>query len=152
MQHAIMIMAHKNMEQLCHLVEYFTHDCYVLIHLDKKFKVSKEERERLEAFYTGGATPEEDKPFYIRTVYNDTACSGEAFSDCNSHVHSHPDLLEASKPDKYTACLFKEIYNYIYFGIYSVRDKKIEEFEPFSLEDANDWADANGAQKIVPPQ
>ena len=50
MQHAIMIMAHKNMEQLCHLVEYFTHDCYVFIHLDKKFKVSKEERERLEAF------------------------------------------------------------------------------------------------------
>ena len=28
MQHAIMIMAHKNMEQLCHLVEYFIHDCY----------------------------------------------------------------------------------------------------------------------------
>ena len=26
MQHAIMIMAHKNMEQLCHLVENFTHD------------------------------------------------------------------------------------------------------------------------------
>ena len=50
MQHAIMIMAHKDIEQLCHLVEYFTHDCYVFIHLDKKFKVSKEERERLKAF------------------------------------------------------------------------------------------------------
>ena len=50
MQHAIMIMAHKNMEQLCHLVEYFTHDCYVFIHLDKKFKVSREDRERLETF------------------------------------------------------------------------------------------------------
>ncbi|MCQ2111978.1 MAG: methyltransferase domain-containing protein [Bacteroidaceae bacterium] len=43
-------MAHKNMAQLCHLVEYFIHDCYVFIHLDKKFKMSKEERERLEAF------------------------------------------------------------------------------------------------------
>ena len=50
MQHAIMIMSHKNMEQLCHLVEYFAHDCYVFIHLDKKFKVSREDRERLEAF------------------------------------------------------------------------------------------------------
>lgn len=38
------------MAQLCHLVEYFIHDCYVFIHLDKKFKMSKEERERLEAF------------------------------------------------------------------------------------------------------
>ena len=38
------------MEQLCHLVEYFTRDCYVFIHLDKKFKENKEERERLEAF------------------------------------------------------------------------------------------------------
>ena len=49
MQHAIIIMAHKNMEQLFHLVEYFTHDCYVFIHLDKKFKVSREEIARIES-------------------------------------------------------------------------------------------------------
>ena len=45
-----MIMAHKNVKQLCHLVEYFSRDCYVFIHLDKKFKVGREGRERLEAF------------------------------------------------------------------------------------------------------
>ena len=40
-----MIMAHKNVKQLCHLVEYFSRDCYVFIHLDKKFKVGREGRE-----------------------------------------------------------------------------------------------------------
>lgn len=45
-----MIMAHKNVKQLCHLVEYFSRDFYVYIHLDKKFKVGREGRERLEAF------------------------------------------------------------------------------------------------------
>ena len=32
----ILIQAHKNFEQLLHLVEYFTNDCYVFIHIDKK--------------------------------------------------------------------------------------------------------------------
>jgi len=106
-----------------------------------------------EAFYTGGATPDDDKPFYIRTVYNKTACSGDVYhKDCDSFVHSHPDSLDESEPDKFTACLYKEIYKYNYFGIYSVRDKQIREFKPFSLEDANEWADANGVQIIVPPQ
>ena len=50
MKHAIIIMAHKNLEQLCHLVEYFSRDCYVFIHLDTKFRLSHDERERLRAF------------------------------------------------------------------------------------------------------
>ena len=50
MRHAIMIMAHKDIGQLCRLVEYFSHDCYVFIHIDKKFKLSNDDRERLRAF------------------------------------------------------------------------------------------------------
>ena len=50
MKHAIIILAHKNVEQLCHLVEYFSRDCYVFIHLDTKFRLSHDERERLRAF------------------------------------------------------------------------------------------------------
>ena len=49
MQHAIIIMAHKNMEQLFHLVEYFRRNCYVFIHIDKKLKVSREEIARIES-------------------------------------------------------------------------------------------------------
>ena len=43
MKHAIMIMAHKNFEFLHHLIEYFSRDCYVFVHIDKKSTISREE-------------------------------------------------------------------------------------------------------------
>lgn len=36
MKHAILILAHKNVPQLCRLVKYFDRDCEVFIHIDKK--------------------------------------------------------------------------------------------------------------------
>lgn len=36
MKHAIIILAHKDLEDLEKLVSYFTTDCYVFIHIDKK--------------------------------------------------------------------------------------------------------------------
>lgn len=39
----ILIQAHKNFEHLYHLVEYFTNDCYVFIHIDKKSKFKNEQ-------------------------------------------------------------------------------------------------------------
>lgn len=36
MKHAILIMAHKDVGLLCHLIEYFQEGCDVFIHLDKK--------------------------------------------------------------------------------------------------------------------
>lgn len=36
MRHAILILAHKNLEQLFPLAEYFATDCLVYIHIDKK--------------------------------------------------------------------------------------------------------------------
>lgn len=36
MKQGILILAHKNFDQLYHLVNYFSKDCYIFIHLDKK--------------------------------------------------------------------------------------------------------------------
>lgn len=49
MKHAVMIMAHKNLEQLCRLVEYFRTNCDVFIHLDRKCAWRTEDMERLHA-------------------------------------------------------------------------------------------------------
>lgn len=43
MKHAILIMAHKNYSFLHHLIEYFEHDCYVFVHIDKKSEITKDE-------------------------------------------------------------------------------------------------------------
>lgn len=50
MKHAILILAHKDFAQLIHLVEYFQRDCFVFIHLDKKFPVSDQERAELYSY------------------------------------------------------------------------------------------------------
>ena len=50
MRHAILILAHKNVDQLCRLVRYFDHDCDVYIHIDKKQPIATEEEERLRAY------------------------------------------------------------------------------------------------------
>lgn len=42
MRHAILILAHKNVDQLCRLVRYFDHDCDVYIHIDKKQPIATE--------------------------------------------------------------------------------------------------------------
>lgn len=39
----LVIQAHKNFEQLYHLVEYFRTDCYVFIHIDKKSDFKQEQ-------------------------------------------------------------------------------------------------------------
>lgn len=43
MSHAILIMAHKDYPQLRHLVEYFSHDCQVFIHVDRKGDITDEQ-------------------------------------------------------------------------------------------------------------
>lgn len=49
MKHAIMIMAHKNFGFLRHLIEYFSRDCYVFVHVDKKSSITREEQACLAA-------------------------------------------------------------------------------------------------------
>jgi 16S RNA G1207 methylase RsmC len=43
-------MAHKDIDQVCHLIEYFQNSCYLFVHLDRKHKLNKDERERLESY------------------------------------------------------------------------------------------------------
>ena len=50
MKHAILILAHKNVGQLCRLVEYFKHDCDVFIHIDKKQTIKPADKEKLLGF------------------------------------------------------------------------------------------------------
>ncbi len=50
MKHAIMIMAHKNLDQLCHLIEYFETGCDIFVHLDRKQAWSEEDVGRLCAY------------------------------------------------------------------------------------------------------
>ena len=50
MKHAILILAHKNIGQLCRLVEYFKHDCDVFIHIDKKQTIKPADKEKILGF------------------------------------------------------------------------------------------------------
>lgn len=47
MKHAILILAHKDIPHLIHLIEFFERDCDVFVHIDKKCSVSPEEISRL---------------------------------------------------------------------------------------------------------
>lgn len=50
MRHAILILAHKNIGQLCRLAGYFEKACDVFIHIDKKQSVTREEEEKLRSY------------------------------------------------------------------------------------------------------
>lgn len=50
MRHAILILAHKNIDQLCRLVAYFKNDCDVFIHIDRKQNITSDEKEQLFCF------------------------------------------------------------------------------------------------------
>lgn len=42
MKHTIIILAHKNLTQVLELAKFFSRNCYVIIHIDKKQKVNQE--------------------------------------------------------------------------------------------------------------
>lgn len=50
MKHAILIMAHKNVDYLCRLVKYFDKDCDVFLHIDKKQNIAPDELLRLNGY------------------------------------------------------------------------------------------------------
>ncbi|MCM1372764.1 MAG: hypothetical protein NC113_05450 [Bacteroides sp.] len=50
MKHAILILAHKQIEQLYRLIRYFNRGCDVLIHIYKKVNVTSAEKEHLFCF------------------------------------------------------------------------------------------------------
>lgn len=50
MKHAILILAHKNVNQLCRLVKYFDTNCDVYIHIDKKQPIGIDDEKRLSEY------------------------------------------------------------------------------------------------------
>lgn len=50
MKHAILIMAHKNVGQLCRLVKYFDKDCDVFLHIDKKQDIDSNDIQQLKKY------------------------------------------------------------------------------------------------------
>lgn len=50
MTHAILILAHKQINQLFRLIRYFSRKCYVFIHIDKKQDIGMEEEKILYAY------------------------------------------------------------------------------------------------------
>lgn len=84
MQHSIMIMAHKNIEQICRLVSYFSKDCDVFIHFDKKNELTKHEIERIKHYpqvkqvvqahevHWGGTSVLDCEMSLIRLAYNES--------------------------------------------------------------------------------
>jgi hypothetical protein len=47
MEYAILVFAYKYAFQRVHHMAYFTRDCYIFAHTDKKGKVTKDEKETL---------------------------------------------------------------------------------------------------------
>lgn len=78
MKHAIMILAHKNIGQICRLVEYFDRNCEIYIHIDRKQCVKPEDKEKLLAYrqvklvtdeyevYWGGTSVLESELYLLR--------------------------------------------------------------------------------------
>ncbi len=105
MKHAILISAHKDIDQLYLLIEYFKTDCYVFIHLDKKNKYSEKEIEQLEKL-----------PSVIR-VYRKYNVYWGGFNVLKSELYLFKQALEHCDAD--------------YFHLISGQDYPIKPFEQF---------------------
>lgn len=86
MKHAILILAHKDFEQLHHLIEYFVKDCYVYVHIDKKAVITSEELHSIDSMpqvravyrkykvHWGGFSILKTELFLLRQVLKDGDC------------------------------------------------------------------------------
>ena len=83
MKHAILILAHKDYSLLRHLIEYFTRECYIFVHVDKKAIITKEQIRMIEAMpmvyavhqeipvHWGGFSVLEAELFLLREAYKE---------------------------------------------------------------------------------
>ena len=84
MKHAIMIMAHKDVEQLCRLVEYCSRDCDAFIHFDRKHNLTEQDMDCLKQYpwvrqvvqthdvYWGGTSVLDCEMSLIRMAYENS--------------------------------------------------------------------------------
>lgn len=86
MKHAILILAHKDFDQLRHLIEYFIKDCVVYVHIDKKAVITSEELHSIDSIpqvravyrkykvHWGGFSILKTEMFLLRQVLKDGDC------------------------------------------------------------------------------
>ena len=86
MKHAILILAHKDFDQVRHLIEYFVRDCYVYVHIDKKAAITPEELHSIDSMpqvravyrkykvHWGGFSILKTEMFLLRQVLKDGDC------------------------------------------------------------------------------
>lgn len=116
MKQGILIQAHKDFDQLYHLVEYFRTDCYVFIHLDKKAAFTQEQVNLLQ------------KMEQVKGVFRKYSVHWAGFSILKCELFL---LMEAMK--------FPEVG---YFHLISAQDypiKPLEDFLNFFLEPSKEY-------------
>lgn len=105
MKHAILILAHKDFDQVRHLIEYFVRDCYVYVHIDKKAAITPEELHSIESM------PQ------VRAVYRKFDVHWGGFSILQAELW----LVEHSYQDSYAD----------YYHLISGQDYPIKPIEAF---------------------
>ena len=173
MKHAIMIMAHKNFEFLHHLIEYFTRDCYVFVHIDKKSSITHEQEACLRAMpqvsgvyrkysvHWGGFSILKCELFLLKQALHSTDAdyfhliSGQdypikplsTFLDFFEKNKGKEFIRYANIPhahwDHYTFSRFQYYYPYDYFGKTTAESKRI-------VNKIVDWQKRHGIKRRIP--
>ncbi|MBO5632292.1 MAG: hypothetical protein J5965_24810 [Aeriscardovia sp.] len=173
MKHAIMIMAHKNFEFLHHLIEYFTRDCYVFVHIDKKSGITREQEACLRAMpqvsgvyrkysvHWGGFSILKCELFLLKQALHSTdADYFHLISGQDYPIKPLSNFLEffeknkgkefiryANIPhprwDHYTFSRFQYYYPYDYFGKTTAESKRI-------VNKIVDWQKRHGIKRRIP--
>ena len=173
MKHAIMIMAHKNFEFLHHLIEYFTRDCYVIVHIDKKSSITREQEACLRAMpqvsgvyrkysvHWGGFSILKCELFLLKQAIHSTDAdyfhliSGQdypikplsTFLDFFEKNKGKEFIRYANIPharwDHYTFSRFQYYYPYDYFGKTTAESKRI-------VNKIVDWQKRHGIKRRIP--
>ena len=86
MKHAILILAHKDFDQVRHLIDYFKRDCYVYVHIDRKAAITEDELRLIDSMpqvravyrkykvHWGGFSILKTELFLLRQVLKDGDC------------------------------------------------------------------------------
>lgn len=175
MKHAILILAHKDFDQLRHLIEYFVKDCYVYVHIDKKAIITSEELHSIDSIpqvravyrkykvHWGGFSILKTEMFLLRQVLKDGDCdyvhliSGQDypikplnkflkfFEDHKGKEFIRYSIIPNPKWDNYTYSRFD------YFYFYDYIDKPRQAVISF-INKSIHWQKKLGIKRNVPNQ
>jgi len=129
MKHAILILAHKDFDQLRHLIEYFIKDCFVYVHIDKKAVITSEE------LHSIGSMPQ------VRAVYQKFDIHWGGFSMLQAELWLVEKAYNDLHHDYYHLISGQDypIKTFHYFEDFFEKQKGISfiEYQPLPV---NDWS------------